>query len=44
VSPANDGDRLAALYGSFEASNFRFKQLLVEFVTSEMFRQVGPAK
>ena len=43
-SPANDGDHLDALYGAFEASNFRFKQLLVEFVTSEMFRQVGEPK
>ncbi|MFO7565241.1 MAG: DUF1588 domain-containing protein [Enhygromyxa sp.] len=43
-SPANDGDRLAALYGSFEASNFRFKQLLVDFVTSDLFRRVGAPK
>lgn len=43
-SPANDGHKLAALYGSFEASNYRFKQLLVEFVTSDLFRQVGAPK
>jgi hypothetical protein len=43
-SPANDADNLDALYGSFEASNFRFKQLLVDFVSSEMFRQVGAPK
>lgn len=43
-SPSNDGDHLGALYDSFEASNYRFKQLLVDFVTSEMFRQVGAPK
>ncbi|HVH99272.1 MAG TPA: DUF1588 domain-containing protein [Enhygromyxa sp.] len=43
-SPSNDGDNLDALYGSFEASNYRFKQLLVDFVTSDMFRQVGAPK
>jgi hypothetical protein len=43
-SPAREGDQLAALYESFEASNYRFKQLLVDFVTSEMFRQVGAPK
>jgi hypothetical protein len=40
----DDGERLAALYGSFEASNYRFKQLLVDFVISDMFRQVGAPK
>jgi hypothetical protein len=40
----DDGERLAALYGSFEASNYRFKQLLVDFVVSDMFRQVGAPK
>jgi hypothetical protein len=43
-SVVDDGERLAALYGSFEASNFRFKQLLVDFVVSDMFRQVGAPK
>jgi hypothetical protein len=43
-SPSNDGDQLDALYGAFEASNYRFKQLLTEFVISEMFRQVGAPK
>jgi hypothetical protein len=43
-SPARERDQLDALYGSFEASNYRFKQLLVDFVTSEMFRQVGAPK
>ncbi len=43
-SPATDGDHLDALYASFEASNYRFKQLLVDFVTSEMFRRVGAPK
>ncbi len=43
-NPSDDGDNLDALYASFEASNFRFQQLLVEFVTSELFRQVGAPK
>lgn len=43
-SPSHDGDYLDALYASFEASNYRFQSLLVAFVTSEMFRQVGAPK
>jgi hypothetical protein len=43
-NPAKDAHNLTALYGAFEASNFRFQALLVAFVTSEMFRQVGEPK
>jgi hypothetical protein len=39
--PANEADELADLYGAFESSNYRIKELLVALVTSELFRQVG---
>lgn len=42
--PANEADELLTLYADFEESNFRVQEMLVAFVTSEMFRQVGEAK
>ncbi len=40
-TPADEIDKLEELYAQFEASNFRFQELLVALVTSELFRQVG---
>ncbi|MCA9683012.1 MAG: DUF1588 domain-containing protein [Myxococcales bacterium] len=40
----NEADPILALYDDFEASSFRVKELIVAFVTSELFRQVGEAK
>jgi len=42
--PDGEGEQLVALYDAFEDSNYRFKQMLVEFVTSELFLQVGAPK
>jgi hypothetical protein len=43
-SPADEADELADLYGAFENSNYRVKELLVALVTSRLFRQVGAPK
>lgn len=40
----NEGDEILALYTDFEASSYRVKELLVQFVISDLFRQVGEAK
>lgn len=42
--PANESAELDELYAAFETSNFRFQALLVAFVTSELFLQVGEPK
>lgn len=43
-TPETEADELAELYGAFETSNYRVKELLVALVTSELFRQVGEPK
>ncbi|PRP89884.1 hypothetical protein ENSA5_69900 [Enhygromyxa salina] len=43
-NPSNESEQLADLYGAFESSNYRFQELLVAFVTSELFLQVGEPK
>jgi hypothetical protein len=43
-APLTEADELAELYGAFESSNYRVKELLVALVTSELFRQVGEPK
>jgi hypothetical protein len=40
-TPENEIEQLEQLYAQFEASNYRFQDLLVALVTSELFRQVG---
>ncbi|EDM81941.1 hypothetical protein PPSIR1_05723 [Plesiocystis pacifica SIR-1] len=40
----NESDEILELYADFETANFRVKELLVSFVTSELFRQVGEPK
>ncbi|MFV8755528.1 DUF1588 domain-containing protein [Nannocystaceae bacterium ST9] len=42
--PDNEPDELLALYDEFEAANFRVQEMLVKFVTSPLFRQVGEPK
>jgi hypothetical protein len=42
--PANEAAELDELYAAFEGSSYRVKELLVAFVTSELFRQVGEPK
>lgn len=42
--PQNEPDELLALYDEFEAANFRVQEMLVHFVTSPLFRQVGEPK
>jgi hypothetical protein len=43
-NPANEPEELIALYDEFEAANFRVQEMLVHFVTSPLFRQVGEPK
>jgi hypothetical protein len=42
--PAGEAAELDELHAAFESSGYRFKELLVAFVTSELFLQVGPPK
>ncbi len=42
--PQNEPDELIELYDQFEAANFRVQEMLVHFVTSPLFRQVGAPK
>lgn len=42
--PMNEPEELVALYDEFEAANFRVQEVLVQFVTSPLFRQVGEPK
>lgn len=42
--PINETDQLHELYDEFETANFRVQELLVHFVTSPLFRQVGEPK
>lgn len=42
--PQNEPEELLALYDEFEAANFRVQEMLVHFVISPLFRQVGEPK
>ncbi|WP_146158665.1 DUF1592 domain-containing protein [Enhygromyxa salina] len=43
-NPTRESAELQELYASFETANYRFQELLIAFVTSELFLQVGEPK